>query len=315
MPIIGTISSTNTGGTRGLFGGGYATNYVNTIDYVFIASKGNATDFGDLTVTSYLLGSCASSTRGLFFGGTNAAYPNYHNTIGYVTIATAGNATDFGDLAVGTGSGVNLGPSGCSSDTRGLSMGGYYPGAKSTIQYMTIATTGNSTNFGDLTVARTYTGSFSSTTRGICTGGYADGPTYYNTIDYVTISTTGNATDFGDTSTTARYYHSGASSSTRGLICGGGFSGSTTNSNVIDYVTIATTGNAIDFGDLSSNSNGTASTSNKIRAIIHIGSDGTNYVNTVDEVTIATTGNSTDFGDLTQSRGFAAGCSNGHGGL
>ena len=36
-------------GNRGIFGGGYTGSRVNTMDYVTIASTGNATDFGDFT--------------------------------------------------------------------------------------------------------------------------------------------------------------------------------------------------------------------------------------------------------------------------
>ena len=41
------------------------------------------------------------------------------------------------------------------------------------------------------------------------------------------------------------------SSSLRGLFAGGTRTAPATNSNIIDYVTIASTGNASDFGDLS----------------------------------------------------------------
>ena len=56
---------------RGLFGGGYVTSpgVVNVIDYVEIATTGNAIDFGDLTVARYAIGGCSSQTRGLFGGG------------------------------------------------------------------------------------------------------------------------------------------------------------------------------------------------------------------------------------------------------
>jgi hypothetical protein len=39
--------------------------YFNTVDYVTIASTGNATDFGDLTAAKTGVGSCASPTRAL----------------------------------------------------------------------------------------------------------------------------------------------------------------------------------------------------------------------------------------------------------
>ena len=85
------------GPPRGLFGGGYTGSNSNVIDYVTIATTGNATDFGDLTVARQRSAACSSSTRGLFGGGYT---PAYSNVIDYVTITTAGNATDFGDLTV-----------------------------------------------------------------------------------------------------------------------------------------------------------------------------------------------------------------------
>ena len=68
----------------------------NIIQYLTIATTGNAADFGDLTVARINMASCGSSTRGLWAGGQN---PSYNNTIDYSTIATTGNATDFGDMS------------------------------------------------------------------------------------------------------------------------------------------------------------------------------------------------------------------------
>ena len=103
---------------RGLFGGGGTFGFGNVIDYVQIATLGNATDFGDLDASYGTLAGCSSSTRGLFGNGaTNAANSN---VILYVTIDTTGNATDFGDLSV-TRSNVSA----CSSETRGVWAGGF----------------------------------------------------------------------------------------------------------------------------------------------------------------------------------------------
>ena len=74
-------------------------------------------------------------------------------------------------------------------------LGYEHPTAINTIDYVTIATTGNAADFGDSTEARNNTGSLSSPTRGILAGG---SPSYKSTIDYVTIASAGNATDFGD---------------------------------------------------------------------------------------------------------------------
>ena len=68
----------------------------NTIDYITIATLGNAKDFGDCSVTTYLNAGCASSTRMVSGGGYVS--PTTINTIEYVQIPTTGNAVDFGDL-------------------------------------------------------------------------------------------------------------------------------------------------------------------------------------------------------------------------
>jgi hypothetical protein len=115
------------------------------------------------------------------------------------------------------------------------------------MEYYTIASTGNSADFGDATVVSRDTCGLSGSTRGIFAGGNDDS-TYYDVIQYITIASTGNATDFGDLS--AQRSAAGAcSSKTRGVIMGGK---SNTNSDVdiIEYVTIDTLGNATDFGDL-----------------------------------------------------------------
>ena len=65
------------------------------------------------------------------------------------------------------------------------------------MQYVTIASTGNTTDFGDLTSIRWLLTSTANLTRGIFAGGTNDsGRT--NVMDYISIDSTGNATDFGD---------------------------------------------------------------------------------------------------------------------
>ena len=112
------------------------------------------------------------------------------------------------------------------------------------IQYITVATTGNATDFGDLTVYRYSLAAVDGGGRGVIGAGRSGG--YVNTMDYVTIASTGNATDFGD-ATIAVKGRGAAANGTRGVFAGG-VDGS--NYNVIDYITIANTGNATDFGDL-----------------------------------------------------------------
>lgn len=145
--------------TRGIFAGGnggpsagYAT--VNTINYVTIASTGNATNFGNLYLAEQSLAGCSNSTRGLFGGGTIAGSGGAGtNVISYITIASTGNSTDFGDLTV-----VRNQVAACSDSSTGVFAGGTQPAGGSppvnVIDYVTIASTGNATDFGDLTVAR-----------------------------------------------------------------------------------------------------------------------------------------------------------------
>jgi hypothetical protein len=84
--------------TRGLFSGGFSlNNRIDVIEYITIASTGNATDFGDLLATAYAVGGTSSPTRGVFAGGSTGSN---QNVIQYVTIDTTGNAADFGDLTV-----------------------------------------------------------------------------------------------------------------------------------------------------------------------------------------------------------------------
>lgn len=293
-------------GPTAFFGGGALSGYSTkstTIDYVAIASTGNAADWGDLTVARSDVGSCSSSTRGVWGGGTTGSYSN---VIDYITFSSKGNATDFGDLL-----NTSLTVAACSSSTRGVFNGAYrvQNGA-----YITIASTGNATTFGTLTVTRYNTCSFSSPTRGLFCGGDGDGvysSGYKNIIDYITIASTGNASDFGDLTQAKRVSYGNAASSTRGIIAGG--AGDFGLTNVINYVTIATTGNATDFGDLIGPQQQIAGASSETRGLFAGGDNGSS--NVIQYITIATTGNSTDFGDLTVARFYMDGCSNAHGGL
>lgn len=211
-------------------------------------------------------------------------------TMDLIIIPTTGNATDFGDMTTTAARG---GTGSTSSTTRGLFMGG---DNVNIIDYITIATEGNAIDFGDFTTVKQYgPGSFSNSTRAIAGGGSN------NTLEYVTIATTGNATDFGDDYLNYVFDVAGAANSTRGLLAGGFYSATNNSTNTIRYVTIATTGNTTDFGDLTVSRGGLGGASNATRGMFFGGGSGTNVgtpQNTVDYVTIASTGNAVDFGDL-----------------
>ena len=286
---------------RGLFNGGGGP--INTIQYIQIQSQGNANDFGDLTSARDLMGSAASSVRGVFGG---AGTPTYSNTIDFVTIATTSNAIDFGDLLA-----ANYTPGALASNTRAVWGGGATPAdsTEDTIQFATIASLGNTTDFGNLTVGRRHVGGLSSPTRGVYGAGAAPGGT--NVMDFITIASTGDATDFGDMTET-KNDTAGCSNGTRGLFIGGN-SGAL---NTIEFITIATTGNGTDFGDLIAGIRYGAGLSDSVRGVFTGGgAPGNSARNTIDFVTIETTGNSQDFGDLFTALYYPSACSDSHGGL
>ena len=307
VPPSGTTEQRGRG--RGLFGGGDPGN-VSTINYITIASMGNAFDFGDLSESRLGAGSAASSTRSLFAGGYHSGNKD---TIDFVTIATTGNAVAFGELVGADRHEI----AGASNSTRGLFAGGSKsasPNLSDEIEYVTIASLGDATDFGNLVPARRNITGVMSPTRAVFCGGRNDTPspsTQRGELDYVTIATTGDALDFGDL-TVARGRMGSVCSSTRGVIGGG--EGSPADSNVIDYITIASTGNAQDFGDMITASEGdTGGCSNSLRGVF--GGHSPSTRNIMEYVTISSTGNSQDFGDLTYSTSRRTGCSDSHGGL
>ena len=100
---------------------------------------------------------------------------------------------------------------------------------------------------------------------------------------------------------------------TRALFAGGlGDPGSVQDR--IDYITIPTGGDAIDFGNLSGSRFGGAGGSSRTRGVFMGGGTPTRLDN-IDFVTIASTGDAADFGDIRTATSQSAGCSDSHGGL
>ena len=116
--------------------------------------------------------------------------------------------------------------------------------------------------------------------------------------------------------TLARHTNQACSNATRAINFSGG-SAPAGVSNVIDFITMATLGNAVDFGDtLFEQRNGLGAMSSSTRAVLGGGFvDPETALNVIQFVEIATTGNALDFGDLQDAKVECSGCSNGHGGL
>ena len=230
--------------------------------------------------------------------GTQALY--------YLQMQSGGIIQSFGNLANAAAL-----SRGCGSSTRMLVADGYIsPASTKIIEHLTIATTSNGTNFGELTEARRRPLGMSNNTRAVWVGGSSVSPTpYFNTQDYNTIATLGDAIDFGDASTLTSTGN-GVSNSIRGIYSIA-FNGSTSSYNTtLDHITFATTASRTDFGDLN-NAKGYhmcgCSSSDSTRGLFAGGYSPAH--NIIDYITMASTGDATDFGDLSVARrsGMATG--------
>ena len=274
--IDSTSPEEQTGGTRGFFAGGNSTNiefitvdfatsatdfgdltstmWINkcsasrsrglihgerpattNIDFITIAQKGNAQDFGDLTQAREDCAGVCNGTRAIFCGGGE------YNTIDYVTIAQTGNAIDFGDLYQA----VNHQAS-AESKTRGIIANGYKgpsPGVVNVVQFITMSTLGNSADFGDSDQGGYGASGCGNAVTMVYNSGNNGGHT--NVINSLKIPTLGSSINFGDLSRT--FYGPGTASSRIRGVFAGDYPSSSTN---IEYVQLATLGDAIDFGDL-----------------------------------------------------------------
>ena len=248
--------------------------------------------------------------RGISLGGAPSPSTARSEVIDFITISSMGNSQDFGDLTQARSL-----SGGCASATRGICAGGYNepvssPGYLNTIDYITIAATGNAVNFGDLFEARNGLTGTSNSTRGVFGGGSNPSPasdTKKNTIDYITIASLGDAINFGDLSQEKR--NTGCTGSATRAIWAGGQVGPTIT-DVIDYVTIASTGDAADFGDLTANRRHCIGSSSSTRGIFAGGTTNPTLIDIIEYITISSTGNSQDFGNLTDARSEFGGTSN-----
>ena len=304
------VTVSNNYGARGLIMGGITypgAGYQNVIESIQIATLGNSVDFGDLINKPNAGAGFSSKTRGFVAGG-NTPDGNGVNVIQFVTIATLGNATDFGDAGYSRAN-----ARGISNNTRGVYSGGESASSPNpslnNIEFITMSTSGNGQDFGDLVDAGSSYATASSPTRGLNLGGYRDAEV--NVIDMITIATTGNSIDFGDLINTARNGNGGVSNGHRGIVMGGYSSPARTN--VIQYVTIQSMGNAIDFGDLT-DARDPGVTSSLTRGIATSGDYPAN-TNIIDFIEIMTTANAVDFGDMLTKTSSPQTCSNAHGGL
>jgi len=217
---------------------------------------------------------------------------------------------------------------------RALFAGGYITSLRNNIDYVSIATSENATDFGDLVAASNGQGGVSNGSRAVfflsnSTTNYVTTSTAGNAasfgtvsaltygdacsdgskglvigfgttaIEKITIDTLGNATSFGGTlSYSANYGPAAAGDSTRALFAGG----TTSEINTIEYVTYQTESNSTDFGDMTAGKRYHKAAEDTTRVVYGGGLVSGSRTDILDYVTTQTTGNATDFGDLTLSR-------------
>ena len=231
--------------TRGLLMGGWGPAQNLNIDYITIASEGNGIDFEADTSGGWGSIGASDSVRAISAGG---GYPAATATIDMFFFSTKGAKHDWGDITAARGRGDH----GACSPVRAIFTGGYGPTYQ---KYDTkiMATSANTTEFGDIIYGNRGHTAVSDKTRGVLTGGYSDvTPGYVNShkMEAIQLQSTGVAMDFGEIKAfggATNGFRAGAQNMVRGLFAGGAPS----NVNTIDMVTIQTFGSAADFGDLS----------------------------------------------------------------
>ena len=316
-PELGGGTGSNTGlGTRAVIFGGYITgsDFTNTMDFVTISTLGNAQDFGDSIATGFYQGGAASRTRGYMMGGQTPGSPNGVANIDTMVFSSTGNATDYGDLTQAAKFVRSI-----SNSTRAVanlgSIGG--TGLQNVLEYINMDSTGSTVDFGDLTNIH-YTGATTqSSIRGFFQGGQdaPSSPYYTNMISAITTASLGTYEDWGDLLTQKSNYQAGFGNATRGIDAGGADQPYTGVMNTIQYYSVVTAGNAVNFGDLNTVHENITGTSDSTRGLIASGQSGGSSHNVIEYIQISTTGDAKDFGDLTVARMGGAACSNAHGGL
>ena len=257
----GPISNTASNGTVAVYWGGLESwdsgqgTFANQGQVITISSGADAVygttgfDFTQMKpgqasngVVSHLLGGETD-----FLGHSNATDVGHKLTIG-----TSGSASASGDLTSD-----RTGPVGISHSTYGYFCGGMRNDAGATvvnnIEKISIGTDGNASDQGDLTVASTWASGSEDATRGVISCGWSWSGNI-DTINYFSTDSGGNASDFGDNDDGQR--EGGAAGN--GTICEfwGGYDstgGATPWVEKIYYITVQSTGDAQDTGQVTSN--------------------------------------------------------------
>ena len=252
-----------------------------------------------------------SQTRGLW-AGSNTPGPAT-NTINSIEFSSVGNVVDFANLSVARSQ-----PSGACSSSRGIFAGGLSP-SYNVIDSVEIGSFANAVDFGDLTTGEQHAGGMSSKVRGVFSG-INPGTT---SIEFITIATRANATDFGDCTSCgqgsgnannhgglqefqprAPELYSPTGKPLRSGAVGVGDLWMYARNGALEFGSVATLGNGVDFGDCSQGLLNCSSNTRGIHGKANVSSSFTEYV------TYSTKGNAAFFGNATVNRQSCQGGSN-----
>lgn len=222
---------------------------LNNIEKKVFASSGNASDVGDMGRVLYWASGVSNGVRGVVGHGITVGYsPTYQDAMNYLTYASDTSMTSFGDLRNEIAN-----SSSHDGDTRGIFLSGRNSnsGTPYQIDYITIASASNYTNFGIITGYNGHHNGIGvgSSTRAWFVGGYggASGANM-NQMMYLTVASTGNSTDGGN----LHYYNyrmTGAADGTKAEIAHGiaqqTLGHSTYLVSTTSYWTISSTSNSV----------------------------------------------------------------------
>ena len=222
------------------------------IEYISCVTAGNTQSFGNLSLGRYKMKAASDGNVALFGGGTEGA--GHNDTIDYIGFSVTGQtATDFGNMALVGSYTARMDFAAGGDNTIALFIGGASDASsyQDPIQYVTIATPGNATLGGNLSVGRSIMDAASDATTTMILGGRASGANGgdQTLIDKITTQTMGTATSFGNLSQDVSY-HSVSTNGDRAVRYGGYSTGAGGNVDNLDYVTFAAGGTATSFGTL-----------------------------------------------------------------
>jgi len=181
-----------------------------TFEYVTVQTTGNAQRWGNLTSPLANGGRSSSvtgnKTYGMILGGSLTSSGGSVDTIEYFTYASQSQCVSH----PGTLAGATRNNSAEANNDYAYVIGGDESGVGETnkVEYFSIATTGSSTDWGDLPVAIARHGSGTDGTTAFLAGGYDAGNTntsHYDGIQHITLATGGQGSSIGNLSRSVQF--------------------------------------------------------------------------------------------------------------